>query len=81
MHLKPIGSNQTELMLSNGICVLFSYSTPVAAVDSKNGTGQILITEEKYSTTTTKHINRWVGTKSHSGKDLRPQSFFDNLVK
>ena len=31
MQLRPIAANQTELTLSNGTQVFFSYKTPVAA--------------------------------------------------
>jgi hypothetical protein len=59
MKLTNIGSNQSEVEL-NGITILFSYSTPVAAfVPGKGG----LATSTKYSSTTSKHVNaamqRW----------------------
>lgn len=64
MKLKHIASNMTELHLNNGIVVLFSYGTPVAAHDCKptNGYAPILgviKTNKKYSVTTTRHINKW----------------------
>ena len=55
MKVKPIGSNQTEVIMNNGNHVLFSYETPVA-VSTIDG---IFVTEEKYSNTTTRHINKW----------------------
>ena len=60
MKLKQIGSNQTEIEQANGVIVLYSYSTPVAAfVPGKGG----LCTTTKYSATTSKHIGaavkRW----------------------
>ena len=73
MKLRNVGSNQTVVELANGDEVFFSYSTPVAAFIS--GTGYVR-TDEFYSTTTSKHINKWT---SRTDK-VRPQSFFDNLV-
>ena len=54
MKLNPVGSNQTEVELGNGITVLFSYKTPVAAFVPGQGA---LCTRTKYSRTTSKHIN------------------------
>ena len=56
MKLKQIGSNMTELDLGFAQ-VFFSYETPVAAclID-----GTLIRTEERYSATTTKHINKWL---------------------
>ena len=31
MIVQQIGSNQTEVQLADGTCILFSYVTPVAA--------------------------------------------------
>ena len=57
-YLEVIGSNQTEIN-KNGIKVLFSYNTPVAALTPEGG----LASTKKYSTTTSKHISaaikRW----------------------
>lgn len=60
MTLKPVGSNQTEVSFKNGVVILFSYQTPVAAfVPGKGG----LADNHKYSVTTSRHINeafkRW----------------------
>lgn len=71
LQIKPIGSNQTELS-ANGMQVLFSYQTPVAAWIN----GQYYKTNKKWSNTTTKHINMWV----HLAVE-KDQDFFDNLVK
>ena len=35
MKLNPIGSNQTEIEKADGVTVLYSYSTPVAAFHPK----------------------------------------------
>ena len=72
MKLKSIGSNMTELNI-NGISILFSYETPVAGYDS-NGAFR---TNEHYSSTTTRHINKYLG--KGTGR-LVSQEFINNLV-
>lgn len=74
MKLKPLGSNMTELTVGN-VSVLFSYETPVAGWDDRGA----FRTEKKYSKTTTKHINKYLG-----GKDVGRivvQSYIDSLVR
>ena len=74
MKLKQIGSNQTEVVFKDGTYVLFSYETPVA-VSTAEG---MFVTEQKYSNTTTKHINKWC-----NGISLRhtiPQELIDSLI-
>ena len=56
MKLYQKGSNQTELDLGFAQ-VFFSYSTPVAA---RLTDGSLVRTDERYSVTTTKHINKWL---------------------
>lgn len=60
MRLNPVGSNQTEVERENGVTVLYSYKTPVAAFVPGKGA---LCTSEYYSRTTSKHIGlavkRW----------------------
>ena len=58
MKINPIGSNQTLVTMENGVEILFSYQTAVAGFVS--GIGYIR-TNEKYSTTTSKHINAYCG--------------------
>ena len=58
MKLKQIGSNMTELTV-NGTSILFSYETPVAGYDSQGA----FRTDQHYSSTTTKHINKYLGGK------------------
>ena len=75
MKLNPIGSNVTELELPNGTTILFSYKTPVAC--NVPGTG-FYRTEQHYSSTTSKHINRWLAGANATTK---PQAYFDRLFK
>ena len=62
MKLKSIGSNQTELDLGFAQ-VFFSYDTPVAA---RITDGSLIRTEQKYSVTTSKHINKWLDGCEHT---------------
>lgn len=74
MKVKPIGSNQTEVIMNNGNHVLFSYETPVA-VSTVNG---MYVTETKYSNTTTRHINKWcVGI---SNKNMVSQTELEKMI-
>jgi hypothetical protein len=73
MKIKSIGKNQTELHIGNKI-IFISYETPVAACID----GQFFVTEKKWSTTTSKHINTWINGRN---AEIRPQAIFDNLIK
>lgn len=57
IKLKQIGPNQTELHLGSDVSVFFSYETPVAAFVSGKG---YICSEQKYSKTTSKHVNEWL---------------------
>ena len=73
MQLRPIGSNMNEIVVK-GKSILFSYSTPVAGWD-ENGAFR---TDEKFSVTTSKRINKYLG-----GKDVGrvvEQSWIEGLV-
>ena len=55
MKVNHVGSNQTEIELSNGTTVLYSYSTAVAAfVPGRGG----LVSSTKYSATTSGHVSK-----------------------
>ena len=73
MKLTPIASNMTEVDMGD-VVVMFSYSTPVAALVKGDGYYR---TEKKWSMTTSRHINKWLnGIKASEA----PQDFFDNLT-
>ena len=61
LRLKQIGSNKTELTYRNengeDISILYSYETPVAGYDEHGA----FRTDEKFSSTTSKHINQYLG--------------------
>lgn len=75
MKIKNIGSNQIQISVDDGTEVLVSYSTPVAAFVPGQG---YVRTEKFWSNTTSKHINRWIG--SYKAKSV-PQETLDDLIK
>ena len=74
MQLTPIAANQTQLNLNAGTEVFFSYRTPVAA---KLPNYDYIRTATKWSTTTTRHINKWLEGVTAQTVD---QSILDSLV-
>jgi len=76
MKLKKIGSNQTELF-NNGLVILFSYETPVAALLPS---GRYIKTGTKYSTTTTRHVNSWL-QGVFSDVEIVAQGVLDGLTE
>jgi hypothetical protein len=77
MKLKSQGANQTELELSNGAVVLFSYETPVACV--LKGVGYR--TAQSWSRTTSRHIGMFFARHGVVGGEVREQAFFYNLTE
>ena len=72
MRLNHLSHNMSELTFSD-ISVLFSYKTPVAGHDQ---TGPFR-TDQQYSKTTTKHINKYLG---HGIGRVVPQSYIEELT-
>lgn len=56
MQLTVLGPNRTEVRIGD-LTVFFSYSTPVAAYVPALGWVR---TAEKFSVTTSRHINQWL---------------------
>jgi hypothetical protein len=75
MKLKQLGANQTEITFLDESQIFFSYEQAVCV---RNGDG-CFVTDEKYSRTTSGHINNWVSGLSSIIK-MVPQSEIDNLV-
>ena len=77
MKLKLIGANQTEVQLSDHYetQIFFSYEQAVCV----RTYFYCYVTTEKYSRTTSKHINKWVANLSNIIK-MVPQSEIDNMV-
>jgi hypothetical protein len=77
MKLKNVGSNMTELFDNlTGATIFFSYETPVCAILPS---GRVVKTNEYYSRTTTKHINKWLGDYRLNVEEVS-QSFINNLA-
>ena len=74
MFLKSIGNNQTQIDYEDGTSVLFSYSTPVAALTDDG----YYVTAKKWSVTTSRHINKWVDGAAYKEQ---PQEFFNYFTK
>lgn len=74
MKINVIGANQTLVHLPVGT-ILFSYETPVAAYVSGRG---YVRTAEKFSKTTSKHINQWLGG---ANAEVVPQIMIEDLVE
>jgi len=73
MQLIPISPNQNEVITAHAR-ILFSYQTPVAAsVD-----GKWFRTAQKWSKTTSKHINAWIAGRT---AETKPQEFFADLYE
>lgn len=75
MKINRLSVNQTEVF-ANGGCIFLSYDTPVAAILPS---GLPVRTVEKYSVTTTKHVNRWL--QSFDNVEPVNQEFLNNLLK
>lgn len=74
MNLKKVKANLTELKLNDKI-ILVSYETPVAYQD--RATGVFYRTSKFWSSTTSRHINGFVG----QGKfETVSQESLDNLL-
>tara|TARA_B100001013_G_C24596517_1_gene437023 strand:+ start:965 stop:1216 length:252 start_codon:yes stop_codon:yes gene_type:complete len=75
MKLKSIANNQTEITFANGTQIFFSYETPVAAYDATSG--EWIRTSTKFSSATSRHINKWLETIDANQVD---QSRFERLI-
>lgn len=73
IRLDPAASNMTILRIGDTE-ILFSYRTPVAAYVSGRG---YVRTAEKFSKTTTRHINVWAGPNA----EVIPQSEIESLLE
>ena len=60
MKLKSFATNRTLLTFDDGTEVFFSYQTPVAGYSKELG---YIKTKSWYSSTTTRHINKYLGDK------------------
>lgn len=67
MKVKQIGSNMTVITDNNNNELLYSYSTPVAGFYAGIG---YFYTTYKYSATTTRHVNKYLGDAKAYAKAL-----------
>ena len=63
MKLTPIAANRNVISYDDGTEVFFSYSTPVAGYSPELG---YFKTEQWYSSTTTRHINKYLVNKNYT---------------
>jgi hypothetical protein len=77
MRVKQVTVTSTQISLADGTEVLYSYSTPVAALVPGRGW---MRTEQFYSVTTSKHINRWLAENCGGEVQTVPQWEVDQLV-
>ena len=75
MRLNRLGANKTELELSDGTTLFFSYNTPVAACLSDGG--GFVRTDKRWSVTTSKHITQWLDGATAK---TTSQGFLDSLA-
>ena len=71
MKISIIGSNQTE-MERDGLTILYSYQTPVAAFVSGKGA---VCDETKHSRTTSRHVSAAVARWGCSRSDVSAKEF------
>jgi len=57
--------------------LFFSYKTPVAATIR----GNLFVTEEKYSTTTSRHISHYIKHCGYPKVNEMPEAFFEALLE
>jgi hypothetical protein len=77
MLVKQVTVSSTQVSLADGTEVLYSYSTPVAALVPGKGW---IRTEQFYSKTTSKHINAWLAKNCGGTVQTVPQWEVDQLV-
>ena len=76
MKLHSFANNRTVLIFNGGTTeVFFSYETPVAGYSDKLG---YVKTDKWYSSTTTRHINKYLGDLKHT---VVSQSVINDLLK
>ena len=75
MQLKQLGTNQTLVNYNDGTEVFFSYETPVAGFHPDLG---YVKTEDWYSSTTTRHINKWLADFNYT---VVSQDVINNLAE
>lgn len=86
MKFKNVGSNMTEVEM-NGCILLYSYNTPVAGrnTDGWHAGNCMFKTDQWYSSTTTRHINKWFkehwSVNAKTEVEVIPQESIDELAR
>jgi len=81
MKISNVGSNMSKVDFNNGDKVFISYSTPVAGCIGND----FVVTDRKYSVTTTKHINKFfsnefgIDIKKFPHKKVTPQTLQNRM--
>ena len=80
MKLHSFATNRTLLTFDDGTEIFFSYETPVAGYSNKLG---YVKTNTWYSSTTTRHINKYLKCQTILGNDILEvdQSVINNLIR
>ena len=79
MKLHSYATNRTVLIFNNGTTeIFFSYETPVAGYSDKLG---YLKTDKWYSSTTTRHINKYLSGVLPENITTVDQSVINDLLK
>ncbi len=77
MKILSNANNQTVFEREDGVRILVSYRTPVAAYVPDVG---YVTSEKTYSMTTSRHISSFCGTP-RKNVDTCPQGYFDSLME
>lgn len=80
MTVQPIGSNQTVVVKKIHdvtYTFLISYRTPVAIMMNTEPT--VFVTSTHYSSTTNKHIDKWVGDNERKSMKQSDIDFLFNM--
>ncbi len=79
MKLHSFATNRTLLTFDDGTEVFFSYQTPVAGYSNSLG---FVKTNQWYSSTTTRHINRYINDSTFRIDDVKTvdQNVINKLV-
>ena len=79
MKLHSFATNRTLLTFDDGTEVFFSYQTPVAGYSNSLG---FVKTNQWYSSTTTRHINRYINDSTFRIDDVKTvdQDVINKLV-
>ena len=78
MRVKSIRKNMTEISMEDA-SILVSYETPVAVVFHK--TSVVWATNEKFSKTTSRHINEWLSQNNFIDYSYVDQEKLESAIK